>query len=380
MRIVHVVGARPNFMKIAPLVSALSVRRGVEQILVHTGQHYDEQMSAGFFRDLGIPEPDLNLEVGSGSHAVQTAEVMKAFEPVVERFEPDLVVVVGDVNSTMACTLVAAKLGAPVAHVEAGLRSRDRAMPEEINRIVTDQLATLLLTPSLDGNENLRAEGIPDSRVHFVGNIMIDTLLQHVDTARRGDPCGRFGVARRGFAFVTLHRPSNVDDRDQLGQIYEALAAVAREMPVLFPMHPRTRKTTDAFGLWPRLGDVRVLDPLGYLDALGLMDAATIVLTDSGGIQEETTALGVPCVTLRDTTERPVTITEGTNVLVPVRTRAKILAAVPEARAKTGQIPEKWDGRTADRIADVFQQWFAARPSPNGRGRAGVVPTTQPVS
>jgi UDP-N-acetylglucosamine 2-epimerase (non-hydrolysing) len=359
MRILHVVGARPNFMKIAPLMAALDAREGVEQVLVHTGQHYDERMSASFFDDLGIRPPDENLEVGSGTHAVQTARVMMAFEPVLERRTPDLVVVVGDVNSTLACTLVAAKRGVPVAHVEAGLRSRDRAMPEEVNRIVTDQLADLLLTPSRDADANLRAEGIPDARIRFVGNIMIDTLRRQLPGARALDVPARLGVARGGYTLVTLHRPSNVDDPAQLAAIFAALATLAGERPVLFPIHPRTRAAAGAHGLLDRLGNVRLMEPLGYSEMLSLTDGAGLGLTDSGGLQEETTALGVPCLTLRDSTERPVTVDEGTNTLVPDRSTAAILEAVAGASARAGRIPELWDGRTAERIADVFGEWRA---------------------
>ncbi len=364
MRILHVVGARPNFMKIAPLMAALDAEPGVEQVLVHTGQHYDERMSAGFFADLGIRAPDENLEVGSGTHAVQTARVMTAFEPVLERYAPDLVVVVGDVNSTLACALVAAKRNVPVAHVEAGLRSRDRAMPEEINRIVTDQLADLLLTPSRDADVNLRAEGIPAERIHFVGNIMIDTLLRQLEGARALGMPARHGVRRGEYVLVTLHRPSNVDDPATLGEIFRALAELAESRPVLFPIHPRTRTRADEAGLLPLLGGVRLLEPLGYSEMLGLTDGAGLVLTDSGGLQEETTALGVPCLTLRDSTERPVTVDEGTNTLVPDRSAVSILAAARNAGGTAGRIPEAWDGRTGERIARVFVEWHAMRGGP----------------
>jgi UDP-N-acetylglucosamine 2-epimerase (non-hydrolysing) len=370
MRILQVVGARPNFMKIAPIEAALRREPGVQQMLVHTGQHYDERMSEAFFRDLGMPRPDVNLGVGSGSHAVQTAEVMRAFEPVLQEFEPDLLVVAGDVNSTLACALVAAKLGCPVAHVEAGLRSRDRTMPEEINRILTDQIADLLLTPSRDGDENLRAEGIPAERIHFVGNVMIDTLRVHLQRAREMDVPGRLGVERGGYRVATLHRPSNVDDPRQLGEIFAALAELAAERPTILPLHPRTRGRAEAFGLMDRLADVRIVEPLGYLEMLGLMDGAALVLTDSGGVQEETTALGVPCLTLRDTTERPVTITEGTNRLLPDRSRDSILRAVAEGETRRGRIPEGWDGRAAERIVDVFREWDRSRRAPAAAVRA----------
>jgi UDP-N-acetylglucosamine 2-epimerase (non-hydrolysing) len=364
MRILHVVGARPNFMKIAPLMEALDAEPGTEQVLVHTGQHYDERMSASFFADLGIRAPDVNLEVGSGTHAVQTARVMLAFEPVLERAAPDLVVVVGDVNSTLACALVAAKAGVAVAHVEAGLRSRDRTMPEEVNRLLTDQLADLLLTPSRDADANLRAEGIPAERIHFVGNVMIDTLRRRLPDARALGMPARLEVAPGGYHLVTLHRPSNVDDPAQLAAIFRALAALAAERPVLFPAHPRTRARAGEHGLLPLLGEARLLEPLGYAEMLGLMEAAALVLTDSGGVQEETTALGVPCLTLRDTTERPVTVTEGTNTLVPDRSTGAILAAVRAAGARRGRIPEGWDGRAGERTAEVFLRWHAERATP----------------
>ena len=369
MKLLHVVGARPNFMKIAPLMAELAYR-GVKQRLVHTGQHYDEQMSAAFFEDLGIPEPDINLDVGSGSHAAQTAEIMKLFEPVLLAERPDLFIVVGDVKSTIACALVAAKLNVPVAHVEAGLRSGDRTMPEEINRVLTDQISDLLFTTSPEAKVNLLREGIAPEKIHFVGNIMIDTLTAQRERARGLDTPARFGVAPGGYALATLHRPSNVDDAGTLGEIFDALAELAESSAVLFPMHPRTRNNALRFGLKRRLGKVQVLEPLGYLEMLGLMDSAKLVLTDSGGIQEETTALGVPCLTLRDSTERPITITEGTNVLVPVRTRAKILEAAAVGVTRRGRIPEMWDGRTAARIADVLELWR----EPRGSERDHVAP------
>lgn len=344
-------------MKMAPLIAELRKDSEFEQLLVHTGQHYDEQMSAAFFRDLGMPDPDVNLAAGSGSHAVQTAEVMKAFEPVVLEHRPDMVIVVGDVNSTLACTLVAAKLGVPVAHVEAGLRSRDRAMPEEINRIVTDQLAEVLLTPSRDGDENLRREGIPDERIAFVGNIMIDTLHQQLGRARQLGVAEQLGLQRGEYTLVTLHRPSNVDNGEQLRQILAAVADLAGRGAIVFPIHPRTRKNVEQFGLQSLLAEIKVVEPLGYPQMLGLMDAASLVLTDSGGIQEETTALGVPCLTLRSSTERPITITQGTNTLVPDRSTASILAAAEASIAKRGRVPEFWDGATAARIVAVLRQW-----------------------
>jgi UDP-N-acetylglucosamine 2-epimerase (non-hydrolysing) len=361
MKIVHIVGARPNFMKIAPLLQALEARAGVENILVHTGQHYDHGMSGSFFEDLGIGEPDLNLGVGSGSHAEQTAAVMTAIEPVLRDTEPDLLVVVGDVNSTIAAALTAAKLHIPVAHVEAGLRSRDREMPEEINRILTDQLSELLLTPSPDADENLLAEGIAKERIHLVGNIMIDTLLAQLPKALAEHPVGKFGVEVGSFALVTLHRPSNVDVPEQLVAIVTALEEIATRMKVLLPIHPRTAKRLEESAL--SFQNVTVIPPVGYREMIALQDGAAVVLTDSGGVQEETTVLGTPCLTLRSTTERPITIEEGTNRLVPIRSVERILEAFDEAVAVADEPrrPKLWDGKTAERIADVFQRWHEAR-------------------
>jgi len=359
MKLVHVVGARPNFMKVAPVLRAGQSIAGLIQVLVHTGQHYDPAMSDSFFQDLGLPAPDENLGVGSGSHAEQTARIMLAFEPVLDRHSPDWVVVYGDVNSTVACALVAVKKGIRIAHVEAGLRSRDRGMPEEINRILTDQLADLLLTPSRDGNDNLAAEGIPPARVRMVGNVMVDTLLRlRSVAAKRGMP-ERLGVKGADYAFVTLHRPSNVDDRDTLSELLGALEDLGSRMPVLFAVHPRTRRRIDEFGLTAPNGPVRLLDPLGYLETVNLVDGAALVLTDSGGLQEETTVLGVPCLTARPSTERPVTITEGTNRLVASR-RVDINAAVTEllARRAGGSFqpgrPEGWDGHAGERVISAL--------------------------
>ncbi|HXE58870.1 MAG TPA: UDP-N-acetylglucosamine 2-epimerase (non-hydrolyzing) [Gemmatimonadales bacterium] len=355
-RLLHVVGARPNFMKVAPVLRAARAWAGVEQVLVHTGQHYDADMSDSFFADLGLPAPDVNLGVGSATHAVQTARIMIDFEPVLERYAPDWVVVYGDVNSTIACALVAAKKGVRVAHVEAGLRSRDRAMPEEINRILTDQLADLCLTPSRDGDANLLAEGIPPARIRFVGNVMVDTLLALRERARARQAPQRFGVAGRPYAFVTLHRPSNVDVPDTLRELLLALDDLAGCVPVVFPIHPRTRQRIESFGLAGLARRVTMVDPLGYLDTVSLVEGAALVLTDSGGLQEETTVLGVPCLTARPNTERPVTITEGTNRLV-ASTRSAIGAAVAEVlearssgRYRPGR-PEGWDGRAGERVA-----------------------------
>ncbi len=354
MKILHVVGARPNFMKIAPVMEALARRPGVVQRLVHTGQHYDEKMAGVFFTQLGLPRPDRDLEVGSGTQAEQTAAVMVRFEKVLEEERPDLVVVVGDVNSTLAATLVAAKAGVPVAHVEAGLRSFDLSMPEEINRMVTDRLASVLLTPSRDGDENLLREGVPRERIHFVGNVMIDTLLRHRPEAPWTDVAASLGLSDRGYAVLTLHRPANVDEPRSLRTIFERLSPVASDVPIVFPVHPRTAKRIRDHGLAPEAGRLRLVDPLGYLEFLALMDHASVVLTDSGGIQEETTVLGVPCFTLRDNTERPVTISEGTNVLVGAD--ARDLERSYRARGSRGaaRVPELWDGRAGERIADVL--------------------------
>ena len=357
LRIVHLVGARPNFMKAAPVLEALGRMPQISTMLVHSGQHYDVEMSTRFFEELGLPQPDVDLGIGSASHAVQVAQVMMALEPLLQREQPDLLIVVGDVNSTLAGALTAAKLNIPVAHVEAGLRSGDRTMPEEINRLLTDQISDLLFTPSRDGDRNLGREGIPADRIHFVGNVMIDTLLRNLPRARSSSARERYGVNGGRYAVVTLHRPSNVDEPDQLAEIYSALDTLARELPVLFPVHPRTSKNAESFGL--RLEHARVLPPLGYLELVGLMSEAALVLTDSGGVQEETTALGVPCLTLRQNTERPITIEEGTNTLVPVRSRAAILAAAQQAGSKRGRIPELWDGRAGERIAAAIVQWAA---------------------
>lgn len=353
--IVHVVGARPNYMKIAPVMEALRPTANLRQILVNTGQHYDDAMAGGFLRELGLPAPDFNLGVGSGSHAVQTAKVMMAFEEICSAERPDMVVVVGDVNSTLAAALVAAKQVVPLAHVEAGLRSFDRTMPEEVNRLVTDRLSDILLTPSRDANEHLRAEGVPEERIHFVGNVMIDTLLRHVPLASLDRLAGRIDVPAGQYAVLTLHRPSNVDAADTLRGILGAVAEIARELPVIFPIHPRTRQRLAAFGLEHDLSRVLLTDPLGYIDFLALTSHARLILTDSGGLQEEATALGVPCLTLRQNTERPVTVTEGTNRVVGT-VPADIIAGANEA-LRSGvevRVPELWDGRASGRIAAVL--------------------------
>jgi UDP-N-acetylglucosamine 2-epimerase (non-hydrolysing) len=349
LKIFHIVGARPNFMKVAPVLSALQLRKNVSQTLIHTGQHYDVNMSDVFFQQLGIPAPDFNLAVGSGSHAKQTAEIMTRLEPVMLERRPDMVLVYGDVNSTVATVLVCAKLGLRVGHVEAGLRSFDRTMPEEINRLVTDQLADLLFTPSEDGNVNLHREGIAREKIFLVGNVMIDSLVRLLPTARANL---RKDLPER-YALVTLHRPANVDDSATLKSILESLLDVNRELAVVFPAHPRTRQRIADFGL--NAAKLRVLDPLPYADFLGLQTQATVVITDSGGIQEETTFLGVPCLTVRENTERPITVTMGTNVLVgrdPKKLRSE-LSKVLAGNAKKGTIPSLWDGKAGERIADV---------------------------
>ncbi len=357
-KIVNICGARPNFMKIAPLMRAYRAQRSIQPLLVHTGQHYDEKMSDLFFRQLNIPQPDLNLDVGSGSHAVQTAEIMKRFEPVVHEHKPDWVVVVGDVNSTIACALVAVKLGVRVAHVEAGLRSFDRTMPEEINRLLTDAISDLLLVSEPSGAENLRHEGVAADRVHFVGNVMIDTLLASRAAADRSTILKDLGLSARGYNVLTLHRPANVDDPVVFGRLLDCLAEIQKDLPIVFPVHPRTVQNLARLGLRARvdaLPNLRLIDPLGYLDFLKLTSDAAVVLTDSGGIQEETTILGVWCLTLRENTERPVTLKEGTNVLVGTDP-ATVLGAYRRCRATppSGRVPEKWDGRAAERIAELL--------------------------
>jgi UDP-N-acetylglucosamine 2-epimerase (non-hydrolysing) len=350
LNIFHIVGARPNFMKVAPVLHALGQRKNVAQTLVHTGQHYDVNMSDVFFQQLGIPAPDVNLAAGSGTHAKQTAEIMMRLEPVVVERKPDIVLVYGDVNSTVATALVCAKLGVRIGHVEAGLRSGDRTMPEEINRLVTDQLAELLFTPSGDGDENLRREGIPAGKIFRVGNVMIDSLVRLLPLARKKKI---EGLPER-YALVTLHRPANVDDGAALKGILESLLEVNRDLAVVFPAHPRTRKRIDDFGL--NAGQLRVFDPLPYVDFLGLQSRATVVITDSGGIQEETTFLGVPCLTVRENTERPITVSMGTNVLVG-RDAEKLrveLSRVLAGNAKKGTVPPLWDGCTGERIADIL--------------------------
>jgi UDP-N-acetylglucosamine 2-epimerase (non-hydrolysing) len=354
MHILHVVGARPNFMKAAPVLTALRERHA-KQTLVHTGQHYDANLSDTIFRELELRAPDVNLGVGSGSHAEQTAQVMVGMEKLLLERRPDTVVVYGDVNSTMAATLAAVKLGIPVAHVEAGLRSGDRTMPEEINRLVTDRLARLLLTPSSDADANLRTEGVDPRCIRFVGNVMIDTLIRLLPSADGGGTLRKLGLLNgRGpepFTLVTLHRPSNVDDDGMLGRLLGALASLAKEVPVIFPMHPRTRARVEAFGL--ATAGLHVTEPLSYLEFLGLQKHARLVVTDSGGIQEETTYLGIPCLTMRENTERPVTVTLGTNELIGQDTeRLKDRArAILGGDVRQGAIPPLWDGRAGERVA-----------------------------
>ena len=356
-RILHVVGARPNYMKIAPIVRAMAKHpHRFRQTLVHTGQHYDDNMSKVFFEELDMPRPDINLEVGSGSHAQQTAQVMSGFEPVVTKFQPDWVIVPGDVNSTLACALVAVKLGVRVAHVEGGLRSFDRTMPEEINRLLTDQISDLLLIHSPEARANLIREGIAEEKIHFVGNTMIDTLVRLMPLAEERWPAlhSRFDFQR--FVLVTLHRPNNVDDREGLDEIISSLNEVSVEVPVIFPVHPRTRQKIADYKI--SMSDtVRVTDPIGYIDFLALQAHAAAVVTDSGGVQEETTFLGVPCLTVRPNTERPITIKTGTNQLVK-RNRDSIVAAIRSAldrpRNADASRPELWDGKAAERIVSLF--------------------------
>jgi len=359
MRILNVVGARPNLIKIAPLVEEMGRHPAIEPTLLHTGQHYDDNLSQVFFDELGIPEPDIYLGVGSGSHVEQTARVMLTFEPVLRQQRPDLVLVVGDVNSTLACTLTAVKMHIPVAHVEAGLRSFDRTMPEEINRIVTDGLAEWLFTTERSAGENLLCEGRPGDKIYFVGNVMIDTLLRHRERALQTPALERFDVAPGEYVLVTLHRPRNVDNAVKLTAIIEALGQVRERLPVIFPVHPRTRARLAEFGLLGRATELLgagLCEPLGYLEFLHLMARARVVLTDSGGIQEETTILGVPCLTLRPATERPVTVAVGTNRIIgsaPERIVPEI-ERILASDAPQGSTPELWDGNAAGRIISIL--------------------------
>jgi UDP-N-acetylglucosamine 2-epimerase (non-hydrolysing) len=361
VKILSVVGARPNFIKIAPIIHEIGRHPDLLSVLVHTGQHYDVQMSDTFFQELDIPEPDAHLHVGSSSHAVQTANIMLAFEPILGDFKPDVVVVVGDVNSTLACTLVAVKMGIPVAHVEAGLRSRDRTMPEEINRLATDSIADILLTPSHDADANLLAEGIPSSRIRCVGNVMIDTLYLQKSRAT-APPCWESAGLRSGsYILVTMHRPGNVDAPEMLGHFVSIFETIQRDMPIVWPLHPRTKARLAEFGLLERLAampGMTLADPLPYRQTVYLMVRAAGVITDSGGIQEETTALGVPCFTTRPNTERPITVSEGTNTLVG-SDRTAILQGIADIQAgnsKRGRVPALWDGKTAERIIRALRE------------------------
>lgn len=367
MKILNVVGARPNFIKIAPLTKEMRRHPGISALLVHTGQHYDVSMAGQFFQDLQIPVPDVSLEVGSGSHAYQTAEVMRKLEPILEQQQPDLVLVVGDVNSTLAAALTAAKLGIPVAHVEAGLRSFDRTMPEEINRLVTDAVSDYLFVSEESGRQNLLREGVDEGKIHFVGNVMIDSLEESRQLWQRSPIHTRLGVRKGTYGVITLHRPSNVDDPTTLQRIMHALEEVAGQLPLIFPVHPRTRKQLSAVGgvkadFWSGAGCLRVkgvccVDPLGYIDFMALVANARLVLTDSGGLQEETTALGIPCLTLRENTERPVTVTRGTNRIigtVPERIVEESLRVLASPRL-TPASPPLWDGKAAQRIVSVLR-------------------------
>jgi UDP-N-acetylglucosamine 2-epimerase (non-hydrolysing) len=364
-----IVGARPNFMKIAPIIEALNkLKPHLKVTLVHTGQHYDVAMNEQYFQALGIPAPDINLEVGSGSHAVQTAEVMCRFETVLDQNKTDAVLVVGDVNSTIACALVATKKGIPVVHVEAGLRSFDRAMPEEINRVLTDQISDFLFTTEPSGKDNLLREGVAADRIHFVGNVMIDTLRLNLPRAISTEKIARdagkssFPHAHKAYGVVTMHRPSNVDNPEVLRGLLEVVSRISKELPIVFPVHPRTKSMINKFGFDHLLESesVLLLPPMGYLEMLGLMKDAKVVLTDSGGVQEETTALGVPCITLRENTERPITVEQGTNTIAgqnPVEIWAAFQDVI-QTGGKAGRVPEFWDGHAADRIVDVLAKYF----------------------
>jgi UDP-N-acetylglucosamine 2-epimerase (non-hydrolysing) len=371
--VICVVGARPNFMKMAPILRAFAAHQpAIPTLLLHTGQHYDRDMNDKLFEDLRLPHPDINLEVGSGSHAVQTAEVMRRFEPVVDEKNPSCILVVGDVNSTLACTLVGVKKGIPVVHVEAGLRSYDRAMPEEINRVLTDQVADLLYTTERSAAENLKREGISDERIRFVGNVMIDSLLSNQALARNpSDSLSAVGVdpalIQGGFGIVTMHRPSNVDHPEVLQSLLGVLREISESIPLVFALHPRTKGNIERFGLGKLIDSTRMLmlPPQGYLEMLGLMANARIVLTDSGGLQEETTALGVPCLTMRENTERPITVEQGTNTMVgrDINSIRHHAAEILAGRGKSGRVPELWDGHTADRIAADLAGWLIKRHS-----------------
>jgi UDP-N-acetylglucosamine 2-epimerase (non-hydrolysing) len=358
IKILNIVGARPNFMKIAPIVREMQRRENEFQSrIVHTGQHYDAAMSDSFFVDLGIPKPDFHLEIGSASHAVQTAKIMIAFEPIVLQEKPDWVLVVGDVNSTIACAIVCAKLGVKIAHVEAGLRSRDRSMPEEINRILTDSISDLLLTTSQDADENLKQEGIADDKIKFVGNVMIDSLFYNLEKAKSLNVRENLNLKDKDYAVLTLHRPSNVDEKEVFEGLLNALIEISQKLPIIFPVHPRTKANIEKFEFAERVANsnISLIEPLGYLDFMNLYSGAKLVLTDSGGLQEETTALGIPCLTLRENTERPITIELGTNILVgtnPERIKQAAFEILENSSTKDVKIPPLWDGHAAERICD----------------------------
>jgi len=363
MKILYVVGARPNFMKVAPILKELDHYADIEGVLVHTGQHYDECMSKIFFDDLNMPMPDEFLGIGSGSHATQTGKAMMALERSMRAHQPDLVLVVGDVNSTLAGALAAAKLNIPVAHVEAGLRSRDRTMPEEINRICTDSITTLFFTTSHVASENLRREGIQSKQIHFVGNVMIDSLVNYIDKAQKSTILSDLDIDPKAYGLLTLHHPENVDDLEIFEQLLEAIAILSQRTSFIFPIHPRTQARLDQFGLRARLDAMsRVIQtpPLGYLDFLKVLSNAKFALIDSSGVQEETTVLGIPCLTMRDNTERPETVTEGTNCLVGRNVQQIVdeVHLILDGQARVGQIPERWDGATAPRIMEAIASWW----------------------
>jgi UDP-N-acetylglucosamine 2-epimerase (non-hydrolysing) len=362
-RILSIAGARPNFMKVAPLLAEFRRRGSFQSLLVHTGQHYSDSMSRQFFDDLAIPKPDVDLGVGSGSHAQQTALLLQRIEPVLVEWKPDLMIVVGDVNSTVACALAAVKMGIPVGHVEAGLRSFDRSMPEEINRVLTDTISEMLFVSEPSGVENLEREGVDPSRIHFVGNVMIDTLLAHRSRAAASDILARLGLVGRAYGVVTLHRPANVDEPAAFAAMMDPLLELSRTLPLVFPVHPRTRPRLEEAGQRTVGSKLIAVEPLGYLDFLCLMQSARIVLTDSGGIQEETTVLGVPCVTLRENTERPITISHGTNRLAGTTSRGirEAIVVTLGSAPPSHDAPPLWDGSAAGRIVDVIETWAARR-------------------
>jgi len=363
MKIINIVGARPNFMKIAPIQREMVKHRQIHPVLLHTGQHYDEKMSKLFFEDLEMPQPDIYLGVGSGTHAQQTAKIMIEFEKVIEAKKPDLILVVGDVNSTAACSMVAAKMGVKIAHVEAGLRSFDRTMPEEINRIVTDALSDFLFVTEKSGMENLQREGISDKKIFFTGNVMIDSLVYFMQKAENSDILHQLRLNGQPYVLITLHRPSNVDVRENFVNLLDAFAEIEKELSIVFPIHPRSRKMMHQFGLdkkASKMKNLKLLDPIGYLDFMQLMRRAKLVLTDSGGIQEETTYLGIPCLTMRENTERPVTIEIGTNILIGSDTEKVVTETKKILRGdvKNGMIPELWDGRAAERIVNILVEKY----------------------